>query len=495
MKFGEEVVEMVEAFDLTGSYRMAAELAQCAPNTVARYVALREAGQPQSRRVRRAGLMDEYLEKVEEWVNASRGKVRADVVFEKLRVMGYGGSERTVRRAVKAAKEAYGQGHRRVYRPWIVEPGLWFQWDYGQGPVIQGRKTSLYCAWLAWSRYRVIIPILDRALPTVIWCLDQTLRRFGGCPTYGLSDNEKTLTVEHVAGIAIREPGMVVVGRWYGVSLRSCIPYDPESKGGSESTVRVAKADLVPTEANLRDQYSSFGELEGACREVEEELNGRVHRVTRRIPAEMVVEERARLHPLPQEPYTLAFGEARRVGQTTAMVSFEGGSYSMPEQLAGQVVWVRGYGEEVIAVHVGREGAREVARHLRTTPGTPRVDDRHFPERQSDPLDREPKARTREEAEFLELGPAAAAWLKAAGAAGAPRVRSKMALAVSLGKVLGRARVAEALEQAATSSRFGDGDLESIVAHLTSSQAGPALRPLDDHSLQGGTAGWAALQA
>lgn len=77
-----------------------------------------------------------------------------------------------------------------MYRPWIVQPGLWFQWDYGQGPVVEGRQTILFCAWLAWSRYRVFIPILDRTLPTVIWCLDQALRRFGGCPTYGLSDNE-----------------------------------------------------------------------------------------------------------------------------------------------------------------------------------------------------------------------------------------------------------------------------------------------------------------
>ncbi len=126
MKFGGEVVEIVEAFDLTGSYRDAAELVGCSPTTVARYVALREAGRPRSRALRQAGLMDGYLEKVEEWVNASRGKVRADVVFSKLQAMGYLGSERTVRRAVRAAKEAYGQGHRRVYRPWIVEPGLWF---------------------------------------------------------------------------------------------------------------------------------------------------------------------------------------------------------------------------------------------------------------------------------------------------------------------------------------------------------------------------------
>ena len=44
MKDGNEVTEILEAFDLTGSYRAAAELAGCSPNTVAEWVARRERG-------------------------------------------------------------------------------------------------------------------------------------------------------------------------------------------------------------------------------------------------------------------------------------------------------------------------------------------------------------------------------------------------------------------------------------------------------------------
>jgi hypothetical protein len=39
----------------------------------------------------------------------------------------------------------------------------------------------------------------------------------------------------------------------------------PESKGGVEATVRVAKADLVPTSANLLPSSASLAELAGAC--------------------------------------------------------------------------------------------------------------------------------------------------------------------------------------------------------------------------------------
>ena len=75
--------------------------------------------------------------------------------------MGYEGSERTTRRAVAEAKRRWRAGHGRSTRPWITEPGLWMQWDYGSGPVIDGRATTLFCAWLAWSRFRVVIALRE----------------------------------------------------------------------------------------------------------------------------------------------------------------------------------------------------------------------------------------------------------------------------------------------------------------------------------------------
>ncbi|MHB1527575.1 MAG: hypothetical protein ACYCZN_15110 [Candidatus Dormibacteria bacterium] len=126
MKFAEEVMEILEAFDLTQSYRTAAQLADCSHNTVAHYVTAREAGGLSARQVRRTQLLDPYLEKIEEWVEGSHGKLRADVAHEKLTAMGYQGSERTARRGVAAAKSSWEAGYRRIYRPWVVEPGLWF---------------------------------------------------------------------------------------------------------------------------------------------------------------------------------------------------------------------------------------------------------------------------------------------------------------------------------------------------------------------------------
>jgi transposase len=255
VKRSEDVVEILEAYDLLGSYRAAAEAVGCDHHTVRRYVKLREAGNPRGDRAKRSKPIDEYLPKIEELVERSNGKVRADVVHERLLAMGFEGGERTTRRMVAAVKDAYRSGHRRVFRPWVPEPGLWLQWDWGHGPKIRGRQTTLWCAWLAWSRFRVVLPVFDKTLPTVIGCLDATLRRLGGVPTYALTDNEKTVTTEHIARIAVRHPEIVEVGRHYGLTIRTCMPADPQSKGGSEATVRIAKADLVPTEANLRGEY------------------------------------------------------------------------------------------------------------------------------------------------------------------------------------------------------------------------------------------------
>jgi hypothetical protein len=69
-------------------------------------------------------LVDPYREKLEEWVERSRGKVRADVAHDKLIALGYTGSERTTRRAVAETKAAYRAGRWRVHRPWIPSLNL-----------------------------------------------------------------------------------------------------------------------------------------------------------------------------------------------------------------------------------------------------------------------------------------------------------------------------------------------------------------------------------
>jgi transposase len=484
-------MEILEAYDATGSLRRAAALAGCDHKTVARLVAAREAaGGGLPVRARTRPVVDPFAEKIDELVDRSRAHVRADKAHGILVAMGYRGSYRTTRRAVAEAKRRWRNKHGRRTRPWIPQPGLWLQWDYGDGPVVAGHRAVLFCAWLAWSRFRVVVPLRDKTLASVVIGLDRTLRIVGAAPSYALTDNEKTITVEHVCGIAVRNPTIVEVSRHYGLTIQTCEPADPQSKGGSEATVRIAKADLVPTDHNLRDEYEDWQALELACQSFMAEVNTRRHRATREAPVFLLEQEYEHMHRLPRLPHTLCFGQTRKVDRQ-ATVSLGEAIYSVPHQLIGERVWVRAEGERLIVVHIDEQGPREVARHQLTTPGRPSISDEHYPPRPAGALERKPRARNAEEREFLQIGEGAHRWLKLAAAEGTARIRRKMAEAVDLAKLHGTGPVNDALERCASYRRFADGDLASILAHQQTATVIPLpTRVTEERSLQTSTRSW-----
>jgi hypothetical protein len=484
----EKQLNALEAYDLTGSFRSAAALVGCDHHTVKRLVVARDAGLVVGEPQVRERVTDPFIDKVTEWVERSEGRIRADRVHEKLAAMGYPGSERTTRRVVAAVKADLRRRAHRSYRPWTPEPGLWLQWDYGAGPQVAGVAAVLFCAWLAWSRFRVVIPLRDKTLPSVVAALDATFRLLGGAPTYALTDNEKTVTERHVARVPVRNPQIVSAGHYYGVTIATCLPADPESKGGSEATVRIAKADLVPTDTNLRDEFGSWAELEAACGAFMDRVNGRVHRMTGEAPAARLEREVAHLHRIPTTPFTAAMGETRQVSWSQT-IAFRGARYSVPHAFCDQTVWVRVHGDELVVVAAPDTGAVEVARHQLLAAGQSAIVAEHYPPRpEGGPLERRPRPTSAAEAAFLALGEGARAWLVEAAAVGARHIDRRMADAVALARLWTPAQVDEALGTAATLGRFADGDLASI---LNANQTTEPRRASSTHSLQPGTRAWA----
>jgi transposase len=496
-KSDREIMEILEAFDLTRCAHSAAQLAGVDEKTITRYVTIRDTGHDPLTPTRRARAIDEFTDKIEELVDASGGRIRADVMHQRLAAMGFTGTDRSTRRAVAEAKTAWKAGHRRTYRPWIPEPGMWLQFDWGEGPKVNGRRTQLFCAWLSWSRYRVVIPAWDQTLGTLVSCVDATLRRIGGAPTYLLTDNAKTVTIDRVAGVPVRHPDIVAAGRHYGCAVETCQPFDPESKGGAEHTVKIAKADLVPTTANLAPAYSSFAQLTDACVQWCERVNARVHRETAAAPNTRLAAEQRHLHVLPAAPHAIALG-AERLVDSDQTIRFGSVRYSTPDGHQGRKVWVRVVGEELAIVGATATGLVEIARHELSTPGNPRIADEHYPHHPGGNLPRPPKvrARTPEEVTFLALGEGARHWLVEAAATGVTRIRAKMARAVELAAVLGIDRIDEALGLAAVAGRFAEDDLASICDHLAGQGPVEAVVAVDEtHSAQPGTGGWGRLGA
>ncbi|WP_443050554.1 hypothetical protein [Streptomyces sp. NBC_00286] len=102
------------------------------------------------------------MPEIEEWVDRSQRTVRADKLTNASSYWVHRG------RADDAAGGRAGEGTvagrpPSYFRLWIAEPGLWLQFDWGWGPKVPGpgggseRETLLFCAWLAWSRFRVVI--------------------------------------------------------------------------------------------------------------------------------------------------------------------------------------------------------------------------------------------------------------------------------------------------------------------------------------------------
>ena len=488
MKSSEETLQILKVYDRTLSFRATAAECGCSHHTVQSYVRKRARGllgEPVERP--RPSVIDPHRPLIEELVQLSRGRIRADVCHRKLQKNGYTGSERTTRRAVARAKKAYAKQNRRVFRPWITEPGKWAQFDWADGPDIDGRKSYLFCAWLAWSRYRVVLPVRDRRQPTLIGCLAEAMAIFGGAPGHWLTDNQKAITPGRIAGLPVKHPQMVRLARHYGTSIELCEPFDPQSKGGSENCVKLAKSDIAPTDANLRPQYQSWNQLADACNEFMRGVNTRAHRVTRRVPIRMLEEERAALHTLPGRPFAAALGQERTVDPGNGLISWNSVQYSVPSQLAGEKVWVREQGDLLIVSGGGEDGWREVARHRMVGRGGRVVDASHYPEAPSGPVDRQPRPRNAAEREFLQIGPNAALWLKAATAAGSARLGDKLEEIVQLARLDGRSEIDAALGVAAAVGRFGFGDIAAIAA---AGSPGSWYRADEDKFLQQGTLSW-----
>ena len=158
-------MEILEAFDLTGSLpRRGASWRGVRTNTVAPVCG--RAGRRAAGAGPRGGaaeLIDAFLAKLEEWVDRSKGKIRADVAHDKLVAMGYTGSERTTRRAVARGQGGL-PGRAAAGAPAVgARAGDVVAVRLRRRPAGRRRcRRSLFCAWLAWCRFRVVLPMRDK---------------------------------------------------------------------------------------------------------------------------------------------------------------------------------------------------------------------------------------------------------------------------------------------------------------------------------------------
>jgi transposase len=450
LKNTREQLNILNAYRELGSYRAAARLCRTSDKTVKRVVQRLEAGGPYVRRPRRLGSNTENVKGlIEEKVRTTDGLISAKRLLPVVRAAGYQGSARNLRRAVAEAKAGWRQ-RRRMYRPWVPVPGQHLVIDWT--PVKGG--LQMFCAVLAWSRYRLVRFAHDQRQETTLRLLAECLEELDGVPAVVLSDRMACLRAGIVANQVVPHPEYVRLAAHYGFRPDFCESGDPESKGVVEHLAGYGQRDLVvPAEGFDGDA----GRANRAAVLWGLEVNGRMHSEIQAVPAERLEEERQLLRPLPSLRAALRRAEQRKVDRLQT-VRFGSARYSVPSAYVGHRVEV-GAEDGVVVIS---EGPKEIARHSLVGPGEVSILDEHYPRHAHQPA-RPVRVRTAVERSFLELGPQAEAFLRAAAAAGTTRLASELREIVVMEASWGRTPLVAALERALRFRRFRAEDVRAIL--------------------------------
>jgi transposase len=221
-------MKIVNAYAAVGSYRGAAALCGTTHKTVKRVLERLEAGRVEPRVSPPSNTAD-VVDLVVQKVQATDGRISAKRLLPVARAAGYTGSARNFRRAVARAK-AMWKRERRTYRPWVPVPGEHLVIDWAEEG---GRK--LFCAVLAWSRYRFVRFGADQTRETTLALLAECFQELGGVPGVVLTDRMACLKAGIVANVVVPHPEYVQFATHFGFKADFCEGADPESKGVVEN--------------------------------------------------------------------------------------------------------------------------------------------------------------------------------------------------------------------------------------------------------------------
>jgi transposase len=274
-------------------------------NTVRK--ALRAEASPRyRRRVRRASKLDPYQDYLRARMAAAKPDwLPATVLHREIVERGYRGGISLLRawlRPLKATAAA-----EPVVR-FETAPGEQLQMDW----IVfrRGRdRLSAFVATLGYSRASYVEFVSDERLETLLSCHEHAFAAFGGVPRRVLYDNMKTVVLArdyYAEGQHRFQAGLWDFAHHYGFIPKLCRPYRAKTKGKVERFNHYLRHSFYNPLASRLKQGGLV--LDAATANVEvrrwlgEVANRRVHATTGRIPAEVLVQEREQLQPLPM-PY------------------------------------------------------------------------------------------------------------------------------------------------------------------------------------------------
>lgn len=231
-------------------------------------------------------------------------------------------------------------------------PGECAQVDWGQyGTIAVGatrRRLSFFVLTMGFSRLLYVAFTLAEKMEQWLACHVRAFEFLGGVPHRVMIDNLRSAVLCHPpGGPACFHPRYLELAAHFGFEPVACPLGQAHHKGRVERSVGYVKH-------NLLDGLEIIGlpalKLE-ARRWLDEVANQRVHRDTRRKPAELfAAEEKSALLPLPLASFDTSVTLPVRASRQFR-VEYDGNRYSVPSEYAGQALTLKAYADRLLFYH------------------------------------------------------------------------------------------------------------------------------------------------
>ena len=272
-------------------------------------------------------------------------RLLATSVYEIITVEGFSGSYPSVVRRVRAIRGPRFRPAPRVSVPIETAPGEESQFDFSDCSArgqAWGLGETLWCfgAVACWSRYLTwwFTTSVDRQ-----HTFEGLLRHFealDGVPKRSRTDRMGAIGTSQGRRFNLHPP-TVEFAVHHGTEVKACQARDAKRKGKIERPFRGLEASFLEELAVLGPP-ESIDELNRQAQVwLTARVNGRVHSVTKAIPAERLATEANFLAPLPPKRFDTAYREPRRVHFALPLIEWRGVRYSVPPECLGQMVGAR----------------------------------------------------------------------------------------------------------------------------------------------------------
>lgn len=294
-------------------------------------------------------------------------KLHGSRIYAMLKDQGYRGSLRHLRRRIDKLRPSYKE---RFYVRNQVIAGEQAQVDWGHfGKLAVGkaeRNLSAFVMTLSWSRKIFVCFTFDQKVETLLACHIKAFQFFGGIPRSILYDNMKTVVVERLGNVVRYHEALIEFCEHWYFTPSVCAPYHPESKGRVERSIRYFRGSFFEGR-RIFDIEILNKECLIWCKTVAIE---RAWPDDSSITVETAfLEEQKVLLPLPdivRMPPRKAILKPDRYGY----LHFDRNQYSVPSDVAGQILTLWAYEDEVVIMNK----QTEIARHPRTYDAGIKVD-------------------------------------------------------------------------------------------------------------------------